>query len=323
MKIAGAPYCSLPSCGKPTWNGQPGYCSKDHMAQGQALGIVIATPAASPGPGCSLPACGKPTWNGQPGYCSHNHKTQGEALKIVVAPVLVALDVASPEFQSVKGQFTSKWQSKSKTTPTKVQTIYKVQYPSTYPTVAKNEAFIARPDVKSVKIFGAFATEGNAQRRFQGTGCKCHPIGSNPSLCSDVTCAMCNIIHKGFDPSMAGKSTGDPGVYGDGPYFTSVSSTAKGYGISDPAYQFLKGGDWSSPKAGNVVLVCKVVCGKGTMIPANDVVQYPKVKISPNWTKKAQQPGEHSRIVNKVGNYDECVVFDGDQALVNYVIVFQ
>lgn len=51
-------------CGKPTFNGKPGYCTKNHLH--------------SPGPAvlCSKFGCSKPTWNGKPGYCNLTHLTE-------------------------------------------------------------------------------------------------------------------------------------------------------------------------------------------------------------------------------------------------------
>lgn len=134
---------------------------------------------------------------------------------------------------------------------------------------------------------------------------------------------MCNIIRTGFDMGRVSHSTGDPGVYGQGLYFTSVTSTAKGYGISDPHYQFFKHGDWSSPDAGNVLLVCSVICGVAHMVDKADVVDYPTIKRS-KWTGVSLKAGEHSRIIDKPkSDVDECVIFNADQILVTHVIAFR
>jgi len=217
-------------------------------------------------------------------------------------------------------QYTKKWQT-TKATSTRVNDIYKVDYATGAALPARHFAF--RNRVGNVASHGHGTQPGNVQRRFHGTGYKCHPSGPSSSTCADTSCPMCNIIRNGFDMSRVASSTGDPGVYGDGLYFTSVSSTAKGYGISDPAYQFLKGGDCFSPDAGNVILVCSVICGQAHMVPDSDVVDYPKVKRS-NWTQVKLQANEHSRIIDKPkSSVDECVIFEADQILVTHVIAFR
>lgn len=145
---------------------------------------------------------------------------------------------------------------------------------------------------------------------------------------------MCNIIRNGYDFSRVGSSTGNPGVYGDGWYLTSVSNTAKGYGIADDKHKFLKGGKWYAPEAGNIIMVCSTICGNAHKIDVNDVVAYPTVKTS-KWTGKGMDHPDtlaatggvtpHSRIIDKpkAGDYvDECVIFAPEQGLVTHVIVF-
>jgi len=62
-------FCLMPGCGKPTWNGQPGFCSAecyDEMEREQQVAHASAPP-----PDCLRPGCGKPTWNGEPDqFCS-------------------------------------------------------------------------------------------------------------------------------------------------------------------------------------------------------------------------------------------------------------
>merc|ERR1712060_566218 len=98
---------------------------------------------------------------------------------------------------------------------------------------------------------------GNVQRRFHGTRCKCK---FNGTLCKDSECSTCGIISKGFDMAKLGAWSGNAGHYGGGLYFTSMSSTAKGYGLAN-GYEFKKG-NWMDAKAGNCVLLVKIACGR-------------------------------------------------------------
>lgn len=94
---------------------------------------------------------------------------------------------------------------------------------------------------------------------------------------------------------------------------------------SDPAYQYKppNGGNCFSPDAGNVILVCAVICGQAHMVPQSDVVDFPAVKISP-WTQIKLQANQNSRIIDKrTSGVDECVIFEADQILVTHVIAFR
>jgi len=311
--LSGGPLCSTPGCGKGTYNGQPGAkCSR-------SCGSGGASPSKkSHGVVCSTPGCVKPTWNGQPGEkCSRSCVAVSPSG--AGAPSFVRLLPADQKYQDILHQYTTKWLSPGHSA-TPIDTIYEVNYDSKPAHVGRHFKF--RDRVANVAIMG-HGKQGNVQRRFHGTGHKCHPGGSSSSTCGDPTCPMCNIIRHGFDMTRVSSSTGDQGVYGNGLYFTSVTSTAKGYGISNPAYQFLKGGQWWSADAGNVILVCSVTCGNAHVIHPDDVVQYPKIKTS-RWTGTPLQAGQHSRIIDKpVSGVDECVIFDADQVLVTHVLFFK
>merc|ERR1712203_1277335 len=116
-----------------------------------------------------------------------------------------------------------------------------------------------------------------------------------------------------------GFNTGKGG-YGDFLYFTSIFSTAKGYGTS-PNFKFPSGA-WNSPQAGNVILVCNVTCGNAHNVPPGDVVPWPAVTKS-QWAGVPLRQGEHSRIIDKPSSgADECGIERADQALVTHIITF-
>merc|ERR1712187_497886 len=142
-----------------------------------------------------------------------------------------------------------------------------------------------------------FAGPGNTLRRYHGTAMRCR---FNGILCTDPKCSCCGILRKGFDTSKLGSATGNNGVYGPGLYYTSCSSTAKGYGLK-PGYSFKKG-NYTDPNAGNCILVCLVVCGNCEIVKNNTNKPIDRSKYS-------------SRIIDKPSNVDELVVPTGKQVL--------
>jgi len=147
---------------------------------------------------------------------------------------------------------------------------------------------------------------GNVQRRFHGTRMKCV---FNGTFCKDKDCSACRILESGFDMSHLGKWSGNNGDYGGGIYFTSLSSTAKGYGLAKEDGFTFGNGNWMKADAGNCILLCSIACGnaehvKGKTDEAIDTSQF------------------NSRVVIKGNGVDELVIPQASQAKPRFVLVF-
>jgi len=211
--------------------------------------------------------------------------------------------IGDGKFESVKKQYEDKW-DKSRGPPTPIRAIYEVQA-----SVALENAFRdERTRIGNIKLFGSGSNPGNVQRRFHGTALKC---GFQGSLCSNPACSTCSIIQNGFDMNRRQKWSGMPGVYGDGIYFTSMSSTAKGYGIDKSAGYSFANGNWQDAAAGNSVLLAHVTCGRVETV-------HEGYKVGP----QVDFNQHDSRKVDKKSGADELVIFHGQRAFVKYVIVF-
>jgi len=282
-------------CGKPSWNGLPNeYCSRACRA---ADPCAAKAAAADPSGAliCLNPSCGKPTWNGLPNeFCSNYCRT--------VASHPSTSRLLSPgdkRYEDVRNQYASKWDT-ARGSPTPIGAIYEVT-----PSTALASEFDAMvKSIGNVKTFGNGTNPGNVQRRFHGTRLKCD---FNGVCCGDPECSACGVVSSGFDMSRLGKWSGNKGHYGGGIYFTSMSSTAKGYGTKS-GYSFANG-NWSDPKAGNAILVVKVACGR---------VETVKDKTS----DPVDLSQYDSRKIDKATGVDELVVFQAKQAQVRYLIVF-
>ncbi|CAE8617412.1 unnamed protein product, partial [Polarella glacialis] len=139
--------------------------------------------------------------------------------------------------------------------------------------------------IGDVKAYGHGANPGNQQRRPHGTGQKCKFSGQP---CTDKGCRACSIIREGFDLTHLGEGTGNQGYYGPGHYTTSQWATAKSYG--------------------NVLILANVAAGK--------------VEKSKELTSSVVSPEHNSRVVEKTTGVDELVVFNDDQMLPLYLILF-
>jgi len=241
------------------------------------------------------PGCGKPTWNGAPNeYCSNfcrNSSPHPSSCK--------HLNPGDPKYEDVKNQYETKWDS-NRGSPTPIRAIYEVA-PSS---ALANEFESTIKAIGNVPTFGAGTNPGNVQRRFHGTRLKC---SFNGICCNESDCSACRIISDGFDMSRLGKWSGNKGHYGGGLYFTSMASTAKGYGMKQ-GYSW-SSGNWADPDAGNAVLVVKVACGK---------VETVKDKTSDTMDLATYD----SRKIDKDTGVDELVVFNAKQCIARYIIVF-
>jgi len=325
--------CSTPGCSKPTFNGKPGeYCSKTCRNNASQTKAVCLTPGCgkptfngNPGeycskacknsapPVCLTPGCCKPTYNGKPGeYCSKACRNSKNNAPNNVVPInsltqnpnprLVPLQTGDKDFDSVKKQYEDKW-DKSRGPPTPVRAIYEVQ-----PSATQSKAFHDEcTKIGNVECFGFGKNPGNVQRRFHGTALKC-PF--NGTLCSQNACSTCRIIQNGFDLNLGGSWSGSPGVYGNGVYFTSMSSTAKGYGIDKSAGYTFQKNNWQDPKAGNSVLMALIACGRVETVKESD---------PPTPLDKSQYD---ARKVDKASGADELVIWEKEKAFVKWVVVF-
>jgi len=287
-----------PGCGKPTFNGKPGeYCSMSCKNSPQA-------------PVCLKPGCGKPTFNGKPGeHCSMSCKNSPQAALCFNPPArpgsnnpgLLLLQLGDGKFDSVKKQYEDKW-DKSRGPPTPIRAIYEVQASAAQEKAFRDEC----TRIGHVNVSGMGTNPGNEQRMFHGTALKC---GFQGSLCSNPACSTCSIIQNGFDMTKVGAWSGKKGVYGDGIYFTSMSSTAKGYGIDTSAGYTFQNNNWNHPAAGNSVLVVTVACGR-----VETVTQQTGAPLDFNQYD--------SRKIDKATGVDELVIWHNEKALVRYVVVF-
>lgn len=275
-------------CGKPSWNGMPGeFCSKacrDNGASNDA-GVPI----------CIRRYCGKPTWNGEPNeYCSRSCRNQ--------EPHPTTCKLLSPgdeQYEDVKKQYDAKWDT-ARGSPTQIRAIYEVS-PSA--TLASDFDSTIRT-IGNVQIFGQGTNPGNVQRRFHGTRLKC---SFNGICCDDTDCSACRIMSDGFDISKLGKWSGNKGHYGGGLYFTSMASTAKGYGMRH-GYSW-KQGNWADPHAGNAILVVRVACGRVEPVKGQT-------------DDKLDLSTYDSRKIDKDTGVDELVVFNPKQCITGYLICF-
>mmetsp|Transcript_51668 Transcript_51668/g.102725 ORF Transcript_51668/g.102725 Transcript_51668/m.102725 type:complete len:439 (+) Transcript_51668:114-1430(+) len=294
--------CLAPGCGKPTWNGKPNeFCSKQCKGTGSASSHSGVAKTAV----CLKPGCGKPTWNGMQGeFCS---KICRNSISVMppgggrLESMCVQLGSTDPTLGRIKQHFVDKWDT-SRGTPTTIRAVYEV-----FPRTSLVQAFRQECDnIGHVQVHGSGTNPGNVQRRFHGTPLQCDFQGSS---CTDPDCNTCRIIQDGFDLAKLGSWSKNKGHYGGGIYFTSMSSTAKGYGINTGAgYSFQKD-NWRDAGAGNSVLLVNIACGKVEKVTDKCNVPIDKSKY-------------HSRTVDKTNGADELVIFDEQKALVRYVIVF-
>jgi len=291
VAMVGGETCARSGCTKPTWNGAAGeYCGK-YCKQ-------LDDEDKAPKVKCAKVGCDKPAWNGQPGeYCGKYCRDTDDRPSSVEE-----LKPGDKKYESVKQQYHSKWDA-SRGTETPIRGIFAVNQSSelTNAFTDKTREFGNGP------TFGHGTNPGNVQRRFHGTRIKCK---FKVDLCKDNECSICRIIEIGFDMSKLGKWSGNSGHYGGGIYFTSMASTAKGYGLAK-GYSF-NDGNWMKAEAGNALLLVSVACGK-----VEDVTtQCPGVPDD-EWKNNFK-----SRKIDKGTGVDELVVFDAKQVLVSYLIVF-
>jgi len=152
--------------------------------------------------------------------------------------------------------------------------------------------------------------EGNEKRRFHGTKQKCN-LGRNGCCapCMDPNCNVCNIIRNGFERERCGINTGGylgaPGRFGTGIYFTATSSKSNDYNSGS-----LKQLGRETTKS---MFAAKVALGRGKKLQVDD-------------TSLTAAPRGFDSVLGEKGvslNYDECVVYDENQILPAYLIIYK
>mmetsp|Transcript_13879 Transcript_13879/g.31512 ORF Transcript_13879/g.31512 Transcript_13879/m.31512 type:complete len:404 (-) Transcript_13879:45-1256(-) len=323
----GGPICQKPGCGKPTFDGQPGYCSftcRDVSTKGASTkdgpptcgrhDCFKPTWDGKPGSFCSktcramvsdgkshclIPDCERPTWNGKPNeYCSKACREKGRTSR---PTMFKQMKPGDSRYEGIKKQYEAKWDH-NRGSPTPLKAVYEVRPSSKMCT--DFEGTLAK--IGSCATFGSGTNPGNVQRRFHGTRLKCK-FAETGVCCSDTECSACRIVSDGFDMGKLGSWSGNKGHYGGGLYFTSMSSTAKGYGMRD-GFSWSKG-NWNDPRAGNCILVVKVACGR---VETVDDKTHQPIDLSKH----------DSRKVDKDTGVDELVVFNAKQTQVRYMLTF-
>ncbi|CAM9544820.1 unnamed protein product [Ectocarpus sp. 4 AP-2014] len=286
--VPGSAVCMLLGCVKPQ---APGYdhCCKDH-----------ALAARKYIPMCTLRGCAKDAWfdpkrNQYSSYCGRAHRNEGERVLQEMTGGsggsgfrLQELDRSHQKYESVKTQFTSKWQ---KGNVPKVENVFLIKMPMGV--VDKYLAYKNRV--------------GNERRRFHGTSraSDCDFFtGSKKRPCSSRTCVACNICMVGF--KLVGTTRKSYARYGRGLYFSSVSGKSNDY--ADGSEQRRNGTRYRT------MFLCNVAVGNAKVTEAVDLPD-------------DQCPGKgFDSVVGNKGanlNFDETVVYDDAAAIPSYMIVYR
>ncbi|KAJ3009573.1 UNVERIFIED_CONTAM: hypothetical protein HDU68_002599 [Siphonaria sp. JEL0065] len=217
---------------------------------------------------------------------------------------LVKIDetITPKTFQSVKHQFESTWTHPTTQKPKGfVKTISRiiqrkdfVDKHAEYKRGVQADMERENPDTH--------IRDANTRRRFHGTTVKCTAGTGSTAVCRDATCALCNIIRTGFDPTRTTSNTGGA-RFGRGIYFSATSSKANDY------VNMLGGGHRK------VMLMCAVVCGK---------IDF---QVKSSWTLKSIIPKGFHCVVGDTKRspdlkYDETVVDNTYAARCTYLIEY-
>ena len=307
------------------------YCCQAHAAKAVKRGIQPATNRrrqgqAAPNDRCSLPGCSAPRFcEGAVVYdfCGRTHARQAAAQGLVGAPNASAVERvwkgrdgepsytvsmmtnAHAKYASIKQQFSESWQHPGPR-PT-VMRILQVRNPA--PIFASYENYRGR-------LAGLFQSGNgsNEVRRFHGTSMQCN-FGINVAQppCTHPDCAVCTIMATSFSLSHAGASGGQRMAlrYGDGLYFSKVSSKSNSYAESSTRY--LRDGMY------RVMFLCKVSLGRTHRTSeagfSNDVA-HGLLTHHNSVTGLATDSGG-------VLNYEENVVYSPHAAIPSYLVVYR
>lgn len=284
QRVPGA-MCSIAGCGKPTFDGQPGYCSRAHKGQGDALQQAQA-PQQGGGGGLlnwlGFGGGGGQQGGGQPGGGQPGGGFQGR--RAMAYKFGDEIRPGDSKFEDIKKQFEDKWDDRSGFgggggKPPTIDRMYCVSNPS-FGLEAKHDTYCQK--IGNVKVKGHGKDPGNQQRRFHQTQLNCN---YNGQPCNDSGCAVCSIIKTGFQMKFVGGNAGSR--FGSGLYSSSTASKAYYYGNK-------KG-----------MFVVNVACGVADVNQASGPLP----------------PGTHSRVAN--AQDDELIVFDDAAMVPRWLMVFK
>ena len=184
-------------------------------------------------------------------------------------------------------------------------------------------------DARGVKAFG-HGGKGNVQNRWHGTGIKCTlGLKGQTSICTDKTCATCNIIRSGFDISYCRT----PGRYGIGLYASATSSKAHQYaaGMSkDIGGREVQTQPKLMKKAHNALIVCSVAVGNGYK-EASATWGGPNGEYNPENCSnyKPNSLGtDYDSVLAETGasggvNFDEVAVYQNEAIIPRYLVAYR
>jgi len=226
------------------------------------------------------------------------------------------LDEGTYAYTSVVRQFQEKWlpltwNDKIAVSAPQIQCVYVINVYSKRADYTQKQQQLA-----TRRKYGAFAGKGNKCRRFHGTRLKCNFQGTP---CKDPDCSVCCIIESGRFALSKSASRSSTATYGNGIYFTTMSHTAKGYGLAQgkqrPPQNMT---DFISPGAGNAVIMALVLVGKCEVIERDGFSKAAAEQELPPLDSSQYD----SRVVKKKTGNDELVIFDESQAIPRYLLVF-
>lgn len=257
---------------------------------------------------CTLSSCQMASWNGQEfAFCSHECRVSS-LLERSMSKVtqVVPLQPGDPTFESVRLQFVGTWDEERCPAPS-LRVVYEI-----VPPIEVIDSYLERQ--RAVEAVGPgrrneHSRAGNENRRWHGTSMRCTgDFLLRGRICGDEGCGICRIIETArFRMDKAGDNTGG-GKFGDGLYFTSRASTAKGYGLAKGLRAPPENvEDFVSPGAGNALLLCGVLVGRCQLVRRR--------------TKECLPDAFHSRVVGKSSGVDELVVFSEDQVMPMYLVI--
>lgn len=293
---AAAGLCLLSSCMKPVWRDASGtpsqYCSKAHRTQhisGNGVPIPAQsgyqpTPAAAPAAPLKNPCLHckqREQWQTSP-FCGRGCLGKAQSS----APSLIEIPNTHPKFKDVANQFTVKWNTAYAPTPT-VRHVYMIM--TSAANMKKFENYRDRIEAKNHHKSKGMEP-GNQQRRWHGTRrmCKLGDPG-NTTLCTNTTCALCNIIRSSFDMKYASQ-----GLFGTGIYTSATPSKSDSYITSTGPLK--------------PILLNKVIVGRGYNLNTMNITL-----TSP--------PAGFDSVLGQLAN-DELIVYNNDAIRPAYLIMY-
>lgn len=300
--------------------------------------------------GCAAPRYRDPATGFLHDYCGKSHALKAKQQGLLPAPLadptidvryignipgagtyeISRLTPLHEKFGSVVKQFEEQWLH-----PTAVPTVVSVLQ-------IRNSREIWEAYASTLSRFK------NEQRRWHGTSCAdtCNFAkdlssgGTRGRPCGNPACRLCNIAGSGFQLSHAGTGIGGTRMnlrYGPGLYFSATSSKSNDYAGGSESQCRISIGDRGAKRrrgasssiggtaARRCVLLCKVALGR-THIAKNDGFVNGN-GLGWSGTEVQQALSQADSVVAKPGetpgiNYDEAVIYDKNQAIPSYVVVY-